>query len=178
MRRPLFRRAPRQEPNPDGALPTKRGWSCGAALGCGRPGLPPYQHRGCRLCPTDLPASDPSARLNPERRAKPARSQGWHRRCPGRAPGLHLQGTRRRPPWAAPDPPGSSRPSFPGTRSTSSREGALPRADQMFYQFCDLNVEEYVPEGAGGDRGTRAEQRDCPGTKSVPPLLPLHVRRR
>lgn len=27
------------------------------------------------------------------------------------------------------------------------REGALPPYRQMFYQLCDLNVEEYVREG-------------------------------
>ena len=55
------------------------------------------------------------------------------------------------------------------------QEGALPPYRQMFYQFCDLNVEEYVPEGyRGGDRGTRVQSREtarnCPASlPSCPP---------
>lgn len=54
----------------------------------------------------------------------------------------------------------------------------MPPYRQMFYQFCDLNVEEYVPEGCrGGDPGhSGAEQRDCQGPKQSR-LSSSHVRR-
>lgn len=54
------------------------------------------------------------------------------------------------------------------------QEGALPPYRQMFYQFCDLNVEEYVPEGyRGGDRGTRVQSRET--ARNCPASLPFHV---
>lgn len=37
-----------------------------------------------------------------------------------------------------------SLPSFPQDSVYIFREGALPPYRQMFYQLCDLNVEEYV----------------------------------
>lgn len=45
------------------------------------------------------------------------------------------------------------------------REGALPPYRQMFYQLCDLNVEEYVWRG-----GSALRHRQDQG---VPPSLPL-----
>lgn len=54
------------------------------------------------------------------------------------------------------------------------QEGALPPYRQMFYQFCDLNVEEYVPAGhRGGDRRARAQSRKPQGPKGVLPFFPF-----
>lgn len=44
------------------------------------------------------------------------------------------------------------------------REGALPPYRQMFYQLCDLNVEEYVWRG-----GLCAETLPGPGGSPKPP---------
>lgn len=47
------------------------------------------------------------------------------------------------------------------------REGALPPYRQMFYQLCDLNVEEYVREGALRRQGEEGGARD----QGVPKLF-------
>lgn len=50
----------------------------------------------------------------------------------------------------------------------------MPPYRQMFYQFCDLNVEEYVPAGhRGGDRGAQAQSRKPQGPKGLLPLFPF-----
>lgn len=75
-------------------------------------------------------------RLNPMRRDRPA--------GPGTADSAM---------WGIRDPQGKAPtdsphvPRFPQDSVYIFREGALPPYRQMFYQLCDLNVDEYVREG-------------------------------
>lgn len=55
------------------------------------------------------------------------------------------------------------------------REGALPPYRQMFYQLCDLNVEEYVLEGreAGWGRGKGSGGEPAGTQSSLRRLIPI-----
>lgn len=98
---------------------------------------------------------------------------------PGEAPWEPSVGVSSTPPGGCSHPPTSPSPPLSQDSIYIFREGALPPYRQMFYQLCDLNVDEYVREGPRdaevgtlglGDRGVACSSRParrglCPGSR-------------